>query len=159
MLKHQQRAFSLAEMLVALGLIAVAILSILALSISITRGNQEGTDRAIGGVVARQLVKRLVDRLRADIPAGTRADFWDNEHGVTPFEDDVFRSNNTEFQYKIFATSVTDGTGDSVGGATVGNRLKKVDIVVNWWNSETEQRQGYGQLEIRNTRLVSEAEL
>lgn len=143
----------------ALGLISVAVLSVLALSISIAKGNREGADRTVGGVVARQLVDRLIDRVRADAPVGTRADFWDNEHTVAPFESGTFESNNTEYQYKIFASSVTDGTGTSVGGATPDNRLKKVDVFVWWWDSETEDHQGYGKLEVRNTRLVSEAEL
>jgi Tfp pilus assembly protein PilV len=146
-------------MLVALGLISVAVLSVLALSISIAKSNQEGSDRAVGGVVAKQLVNRLIGQLRSDLPAGTYARFWTDEHDTTPFESDTFRSNNTDFQYKIFAQSVTDSSGDSVGGTTPENRLKKVDVFVWWWNSETEERQGYGKLEIRNTRLISEAEL
>lgn len=158
-MKSVSRGLSLAEMMVALGLISVAILAVLALSISIARVNREGTDRAIGGVVARQLVERLIDSLRADIPAGSTADFWNNEHTSTPFESGIFRTNDTDFEFKIFASSVVDAGGDSVGGTTVGNRLKKVDVFVYWWDSETEERQGYGKLEIQNTRLVSEAEL
>ena len=158
-MKRDSSGLSLAEMMVALGLISVAILAVLALSISIARVNREGTDRAIGGVVARQLVERLIDGLRADIPAGSAADFWDNEHSAAPFETGFFRTNNTDFEYKIFASSVLDASGDSIGGTTVGNRLKKVDVFVYWWDSETEERQGYGKLEIQNTRLVSEAEL
>jgi Tfp pilus assembly protein PilV len=156
--QHNQ-GFSLAEMLVALGLISVAVLSVLALSISIAKGNQEGTDRATGAVVARQLVNRVLDRLRADIPAGTNADFWDNEHTSTPFDSGVFRSNNTDYQYKVYAQSVEDSSGVSVGGTTPDNRLKKVDVIVWWWDSEKTERQGYGKLEVRNTRLVSEAEI
>jgi len=52
-----------------------------------------------------------------------------------------------------------DTSGTGVGGATPNNRLKKVDISVTWWDSDTQQRQGYGQLKVMNSRLVSEGEI
>ena len=68
-------AFTLGEVLVALGLVSVAILSILALSIAIARTNQESVDQSVGGLVATQLLDSMIDRLRADPPSGLREDF------------------------------------------------------------------------------------
>ena len=154
-----RRAFSLAELLVALGLFAVAILAILGLSISVARGSQEGEDQAVAGTVSRHLLERVVDRVRTDSPPGTAQDFWDNEHPASnPWEDDEYESNNTLYQYRVFATTVNNTLGDPVGGTTPGNRLKKIDIVINWWDSDTTERAGYGKLEFRNSRLVSEGE-
>lgn len=147
------------ELLVAIGLFAVAILSILGLSIAMARGTQKGDDTAHGGVVARILLERLVDRLRADMPAGASDDFWDQDHIVSPFEEGEIKNNNTDYQYKIYARTVRDTSGTEIGGTTPGNRLKKVDVSVWWWDSETEDRQGYGRLEIKNTRLISEGEM
>jgi Tfp pilus assembly protein PilV len=149
-----RNGFSLAELLVALGLFAVCILTVLALSISIARSNQEGEDTGVAGTVANGLVEELVDRVRADQPPGLKADFWDNDY----WEEGTFLNNGTEYQYKISGSTVQDTGGVDIGNLAPGNRLKKVDIVVYWWDSETTDRQGYGRLEMRNTRLVSEGE-
>ena len=157
MTRHQ-KAFSLAELLVALGLIAVAILSVLALSIAVARTNQEGIDQNVGNTVSNQVLLRLMDQLRADSPTGIRDRFWDRDFVSTPFESKALTNNDTEFQYEIFARTITDSLGNPMGAAT-DSRLKKVDIVVRWWDSENQDRQGYGELRVTRSRLVCEAEL
>jgi Tfp pilus assembly protein PilV len=151
--------FSLGELLVALGLFAVAILAVLALSISAARGNREGFDTSVGSVVAVQLVDSLINQLKADEPAGVYDDFWDNDFTVTPYLTGSLVNNGTEFQYTVLATTVVDSSGTEIGSAVAGNRLKKVDVRVHWWDSESQNRQGYGELKVVNTRLISEAEL
>ena len=156
----KRQGFSLAELIIALGLFAVAILSILGLSILIGKASQEADDRTIGSVVASSLADRLIDQLRSDAPPGTRASFWDNEFGsANPWEEGTLNNDGTEYQYRILASSVTDSSGDPVGGTTPNNRLKKVDISVWWWGDENQQHQGYGTLKVISTRLVSEGEM
>lgn len=153
-----RRAFSLAELLVALGLISVAILGLLALSIALAKGNQEGIDKTIGAEVAAQLTDRLVAQLRADAPPGVRNSFWLKDDMITPWDSGTLQNNGTTYNYKIYAENVRDTSGNSIGGTTAGNRLKKVDVHVWWWDSETKAHQGYGELKVLSTRLVSEAE-
>jgi hypothetical protein len=43
----------------------------------------------------------------------------------------------------------------TAGGGTE-NRLKKVDIIVTWWGSHSQEHQGYGKLQVKQSRLVSE---
>lgn len=157
-MRISRRAFSLAELLVALGLISVAILGLLALSIALAKGNQEGIDKTIGGEVASQLTDRLVAQLRSDTPPGTRSGFWNNDYTATPWDQGTFQNNGTTYNYKLYAETVRDTSGQPVGGGTAGNRLKKVDVYVWWWDSETKAHQGYGELKVLSTRLVSEAE-
>ena len=151
-------AFTLGEVLVALGLIAVAILSVLALSISIARTNQESVDQSVGGLVATQLLDSLIDKLRADPSSTLRKNFLDRNYTTTPFESGTITNNGTDYEYEIFARTVTNTSGDPVG-ATMERRLKRVDIVVSWWDAKDTQRQGYGKLQFSQTRLVGEAEL
>lgn len=150
---------SLGELLVSLGLFAVAILAVLALSLSAARGNQKGFDTSVGSVVAVQLVDSLINQLKADEPAGVYDDFWDNDFSSTPYLTGSLVNNGTEFQYTILARTVVDSSGTEIGSAVNSNRLKKVDIAVYWWDSETQNRQGYGNLKVVNSRLISEAEL
>ncbi len=151
--------FSLGELLVTMGLIAVAILSLMALSILMARADREGVDTKVGDVVAGMLVERLLDQVRADNPAGTAANFWDNDFDSSnPYEEGDYRNNNTEYHYQIFAVTVRTTGGAEVGDGTTGNRLKKVDVIVNWWDTQNQDREGYGKLEVRNSRLISEGE-
>jgi type II secretory pathway pseudopilin PulG len=160
-LKHSRRhhAFTLGEVLVALGLIAVAILSVLALSISVARTSQEGVDQSVGGLVATQLLDSMIDKLRADPPpGGLRKKFLDNDDSSKSFDSGTIVNNGTEYAYEIFATTVRKTDGSPLGEA-VGRRLKKVDVVVSWWDTKDTQRQGYGKLQFFQSRLVGEAEL
>lgn len=158
-MRRHSHAFSLAELLVALALIAVAILSVLALSIAVARGNREGVDKTVGTVVASQVLERLVDQLRADEPVGFKAAFWGGEFTSNPFNTGILTNNKTEYKYEIFARTVTDSSGASLGGSTPDNRLKKVDVTVYWWDSDSETHQGYGDLKVTVSRLISEGEL
>jgi Tfp pilus assembly protein PilV len=151
-------AFTLGEVLVALGLIAVAILAVLALSITVARTSQESVDQSVGGLVATQILDSLIDNLRSDPPGGLRKKFLDNDFTSSPFDSGTIVNNGTEYEYEIFATTVTKTDGSPIG-ETMGRRLKKVDVVVSWWDAKDTQRQGYGKLQFFQSRLVGEAEL
>lgn len=158
-MKRSTRAFSLGELLVALGLIAVAILSLIALSITIARSNRESIDNTVANTVASQLVERLIDQLREDTPTGYRENFFANDYTTTPYDQGSLTNNNTEYKFKIFAKTINDTSGAAVGGATAKNRLKKIDIEVRWWDSDVQSHQGYGELSVTASRLLGESEL
>ena len=64
------------------------------------------------------------------------------------------------------ATQVSDSlmnrtlyqAGGPLGGAIPNNRVKKVDILVWWWEARSNngQRQGYGKMQVQASRLVEE---
>ena len=56
------RGFGLAEVILALGLLAVAIMSIMGLSISALRTDSKAMETSAGRLIADQVVKRLGDQ-------------------------------------------------------------------------------------------------
>ena len=143
-----------------MGFFATAILSIIGLSISVLRTDSKALETSAGTLIADQVAQRLIAQLKADSPGGTRANFMDNEFVVNPWDKGSLKNENTEFFYTVHASTVTDATtGDPLGASLNGNRLKKADIHV-WWASQNEQdRQGSGRLEVRMSKLISEADL
>lgn len=151
------RGFGLAEVILALGLLAVAIMSIMGLSISALRTDSKAMETSAGRLIADQVVKRLGDQLRADTTI--RGDFLSGEFVGPPWDKGTITNNHTVFNYQVFASTVRDAAGKPLGWEAEGNRLKKVDVEV-WWTDETDRaRQGYGRLEVRTTQLISEAAL
>lgn len=151
--------FTLAELMVAVFLVAVAMLSVFALTISVLRTDQKTRDTSVGREVAQMLAERTFARVRADQPAGTRANFWENDFVGAPYETGSYKQGSTEFKYTIYAQTVVDTLGDSVGGNVDENRLKKVDVILSWWDSDAHDRTGYGQLKVYSSHLFSEADL
>ena len=136
----------------------MAILSVLALSITVARTNQESVDQSVGNLVATQILDGLVDELRAAPPSGRKSNFLNNDHTTSPFDSGQITNNGTEYEYEIFTMNITKADG-SVLGEDVNRRLKKVDVIISWWDSKDTQRQGYGKLQFAQTRLIGEAEL
>lgn len=153
-----QRAFSLPELLLAIALFAVAILSIVALSLSVLRTDRKTVDTGVAHSVARQVLLRSLEQVRTDQPGGSKVNFWNNNYVTQPFLKGKQNSNGTDFEYSIYAETVVSTSASPVGGAVTGNRLKKVDVIVWWWNSDRATRTGYGKLQISTSRLVSEAD-
>lgn len=151
MIRVQDRGFSLAELLLSLGFIAIGVLTMIGLAVTSMRAGREATDSTTAVLVAQTELERNILAAQSD------PNFWDNDHLATPYRSDSVIVDKTKFDYSIFAVTVMDGTDEL--GTSQGddeNRLKKVDIVVNWWDSGTQERQGYGKLEVRQTRLVAE---
>lgn len=64
---------------------------------------------------------------------------------------------NTDFSYAIYAQTVSDAaTGNDLGQGELNNHLKKVDIVVYWWDGQVRARAGQGQLRTTASLLVNE---
>lgn len=145
------------ELVVAVGIFAVVILTLVALTASGIRAQRESQELANAALVARRQLERELDKVRQDSPAGTRAYFWDGDFTSSPFILDRTRVGPTEFTYAIYAHTVDDQiSGAQLGTGVANNRLKRVEIVVNWWGSEQQQRQGYGKLSTRASVLVNE---
>jgi type II secretory pathway pseudopilin PulG len=154
----RRRAFTVAELVLALALLAVGVLATAALSISLLRGDRKAIDSSVGTMVARQVLKQHVDQVRANIPVGRKASFWAQDWVNTPWQTGTVRNNDTDFSYAIYAHTVTDTSGTPVGSALPNNRLRKLNVLVHWWASEQARRSGYGKLQASATMLIHEAD-
>lgn len=148
----------MAELLVAVGFFAVAVLAILGLTLSVLRMDSKAAQTSAGTLVADQLLQQTVASVRADSPPNTKASFWGSEYLNPAWAEGVVLNNDTQFHYVIYATTVTDAGGTPVGSLASDNRLKKLDVRVWWFNESPTSRSGYGRLEAQVTQLVSEAE-
>ena len=156
---RNNRGMSLAELMVAIMLLAICILTVLGLSLAVVRVDSKAAETSAGSVVADTLLQEVVAQVKADSPPGTKDSFWNNDHEVWAQGSRV--NNGPEFSYWISAVTVTTTGGDSLGSADLQNRLKKVDVRVRWFNdgsSEQSGRQGYGELEATISQLVPEAQ-
>lgn len=159
-MKHERTAFTLAEVLLALGVVVLTILATTAFTIAVLRATQKTTDQPVGTLVAERLLSEEIYRAQSDSPPGARASFWDNDWVSTPFRTGTVRRNETDYQYWIYAETVNDlTTGQPLGngGTVTNNRVKKVDIAVSWFGAQGGTRGGYGRLLRTATRLVNEA--
>lgn len=103
--------------------------------------------------VSESLMNRTLYQVANDVPAGTKASFWaasGNWRG--PLTETI---GGVDYQYVISATTLNDAdAGGALGGPGPSNRVKRVDVVVNWWG--TSSRQGYGKMQVTASRLVNE---
>ena len=153
MAKSRLSGFSLAEVLLAIGTLALVILTILALVIALNRGSRKSIDTSAAQYAADQIMNLVVER--AQRANGTlHTSFWGTD---TTVEGSVL-NNQTEFFYKLDATTVRDTAGQPFNGSNLANnRLKLVQVELYWWNpAPTSTRTGYGKLTTTVTRLIRE---
>lgn len=149
-------AFSLAEVVLSVAILALALLAMFSLIGTALRSSSRTENLAIAGDVAEQQLTRNIYGAVNDQPAGSSMQFWDQDYIDIPWRQGHQQVNQMDFHYAIYAQTLNDAqTGKPAGGNP--NRLKKVDIVV-WWMHSSPQggRQGYGQLRTGGTRLVNE---
>lgn len=155
----QRWAFSLAEVIVALGVASGAFLVVAALFTQLLRGNQKEADLAAGALIARAVMTERLQKIFAGLEPGlTKEEFFaQNAPPLAPLEGTV-TLNRSVFTYRITHQTVSTSGSDPLGGpADRNNRLKKLNVVVWWWaDEENATRSGYGDLRVEATRLVNE---
>lgn len=158
-----RRAFSFTELLLAVGLLAIVLLTLVALTISTLRSNQKAALLGPATQVADTLLSQRLYQVENDTPAGTRDAFW-NASGVwlDSSVDGKINTGGVSYDYVIYANTVLDAGGVPLGTAAgePGNRVKKVDLILWWYDTRAQQgtRQGMGKLELQATRLVNESQ-
>jgi hypothetical protein len=155
--KTKPPGFSVAELLISLGFITTVVLTVVGLTTTLHKTGQESTDRINAAMVGDSVLQQVV----AYAQKNDHDNFWDNDHvsydpGIAALPNPVI-FDKTEYDWVISATTVQEGAIDlgSVTGLT-RNRVKKVDITIHWWNSDTEKSYGYGKLAFSSSRLISE---
>ena len=143
-----KRGFTLAELLFAVGLLVLVVLTILAISLSTIRTNQKADLLDHASQVADRLIKETIYGIENDLPAGMTAGFWAaSGQWVAPTPLTV---GGVDYEYSISVSPV--------GSFLAPNRLKKVDLQLWWWDSRSQggEREGYGRMELHTSRVVHE---
>ena len=154
-MRFGSRAFSLAEVLLSVAILALALLAMFNLIGSALKSSSRTENLAIAGDVAEQQLTRNIYAAVNDQPAGSAKEFWDQDYLDLPWRQGSQKVNRMDFHYAIYAQTLNDAQSGKPAGNN--NRLKKVDILVWWMHSSSQgSRQGYGQLRTGATRLVNE---
>ena len=132
----------MAEFVLAMALASVALLSLVAISLSALKSNRKATDTAVGALLAEQQVEQLVYAMQADSTAAIWAHVPPAEYSV-----DTINVSNTDFTVVVYAR-------DPDPTFTDPHRLKRLEVVVKWCDSQAGNRAGMGKLEARAARLV-----
>lgn len=156
----KRRGFSLAEVLLAIGLLAIALLAIVGQSTLVAQANQKSDDNSVAYDVADSLLERVARESSEDQPPGRNLAVWSQSDPNVPFEEDVVVVGFTEYKYEIYvydvanaASGATLGTGPT-GAETPDTKLKRVNVKVEWWGGEEQERTGTGKLRAETSRLV-----
>ncbi len=153
--------FTLAEALIAVTAFVVAALVLIALAVSLTRVNRETVDRSVAQGVGRRLLERTLRQIRHESIPVTEPAFWSTDYtSSSPLLQGTLKVGATDYDYQITATTVRDVNGDPVGAGGVDNGLKKVEVLIKWFDEQDQgqARAGYGKTELRISRLVGQGE-
>ena len=150
-----RQGFTLPEIVFALGLLLVAVLSAALLGFSTLASNRKATDTQSGALVASQVLDSEIQAAAQDPTSA----FWNQNSALTVYETQTVTAGVTPYQARIYVSNVTIAADNTIPGAPAtpapaAQTLKRVDVTVNWWDSQTKNRQGYGQLETRACRMV-----
>ncbi|MCA9781616.1 MAG: hypothetical protein KC800_33090 [Candidatus Eremiobacteraeota bacterium] len=160
MWRQTSPAYSLAEVLLALGLLSIALLALVGQSTLLVKSNQKADDRSIALDLSRQVIERASQSAETDNPAGRNADIFNYTSAANPFVRDTERIGFTDYDYELYITDVTNQmSGSILGSGPTGTesthvRLKLFQAKVYWWNGETQSRTEYGKLEVETSRLI-----
>jgi len=155
-------AFSLAEVLLAAGTVAVCILTVSLLSIALLRSSRKSVDVSASELAADQILSKVIYAAQS-IPAQHTL-FWDADYpppGPPHYASGSWICNQTTFTYEVDAVTVLDdsqaGPPPLGGPVSQKNRLKLVTLRLTWWDGNaTQNRAGYGKLRREVSRIVHE---
>lgn len=148
----QREGFTLAEVIVAMGILAVGLLTLLSVCSISLRYQRQSINALNAARVNDMMLERAMSGVVNDLPAGESDSFWDAEYPYpsTPYKRGEEKIGRETFQYAIYAVEVT-GLGDP--SLDPPNTLKKVDAYV-WWAEEGQA----GQKRTFTTRLMNRGE-
>ncbi len=149
--------FSLIEVVLAMGLLAVGILTVLGLFGQLSKEAQKASDTGAGILAAESVLNRTVHEILDDTGPVSRADFFGNDSPPAAPIQGTITANRTVMTYEITYRTVQNTAGGGLGAALPENRTKQVDITMWWWTENADShRAGYGFLRTSATKLVNE---
>lgn len=135
------KGYTLAEVLLALALAVVVVLTLVGLSLTALQGNQKSSDL----VAAQSLSHQWLEQEIYGAQGISGAAIWAGSSDTTPYIEKTHLVGKKEFVAAFYSSDVTD---------TAMPNLKKCRLRVSWW-SGAEARQGYGRLYTEATRYAS----
>ena len=141
------------------------ILSIIALSTAALSGDSKAEMTQVALSAADAELNRFAREVSV-VGSSARNQFWNASDSTTGYQDykgagtlGQTQTNRTNFSLKYRYTTVGEAGGTTLlGQEKPGNRMRKVDLTVSWWNGE-EGKPGYGELSVTTTRLIRESDL
>lgn len=133
----RNRAATLAEVLLGLGLVALAFFAMLSVCSLGVRLNEQSMVSIKAAQLADSESSRTVSRVLYDQPAGERLKYW--RAGVVgpnwtypnnPFRVGVATIGADQLHYAVYATTLS-----GVGGVALENTVSRLDTYV-WWKEE-----------------------
>lgn len=149
-----KRGFSLAEVILCLGILAIALVMTVNLFLSVQRGGDKNRHTATGTLVAETVMNQFLHDVYQGVhPTLTKAAFFGADASLSG----NLVLGNTEYFYQIDYQTVVSTAGTDLGAGLSGNRLKAVQVTCWWWGvAPTSQRSGQGKLSIQLRKLVNE---
>lgn len=152
----RRRGFNFAELMLAVGVLSLVILTLVALVGATLRSNSKSSTLGKATAVADELLQQTIYDVQADNGGVLATSFWATE-GVwrdSAANGQIVRGGTT-YDYTIDVATLMAG-GSPMGAPT--NRVKKIDVTVEWWNSRANggDRQGQGKLRTCVTQLMNE---
>ena len=135
------KGYTLAEVLLALALAVVVVLTLVGLSLTAHTGNQKSSDLMAAQSLAHQWLEEEIYAAQG-IPG---AAIWAANSETNPYQEKRTMVGHSEYLSAFYSSDVTDPGMPS---------LKKCHLRVSWWNG-AEGRPGYGRLYTEATRYVS----
>jgi Tfp pilus assembly protein PilX len=160
---RRPRGLSLAEVLLALLVVILLVLTLAAMSFSMLKSNKKSADRPVGFLAAQHILSREIYAVQNDNPPGSKVAFWGSNWTTTPWRSGQEVVNRTTFSYAIYAVTLQDVVsgaplGNDPATGFVNNRVKKLDIQVDWSGDVDGTKGGAGRLSSSFTRLLHEGE-
>lgn len=134
--------FTIAEVLLSLGLLTVVLLTLLGLATQALQSNRKNLDTAAGQLVADQALERIV----YDAEQSASAAVWGINSLTVPMSSTIVTMGSTPYNVTLYAN-------DSL--AVAGRRLKRVRATVIWADAPN-GKAGQGRLQVEAARLVHE---
>ncbi len=145
-----RRAFTLVEVLMAIAVMAVTLLTLVSVCALGLRADKKSLTSLAAVQLGERQLDRWLSRARDDDPAGSKADLWDrNCPYPSPWKQGRETIGGVDFDYALYTSEVP------LGQITPNNRMKRVDVVVTWMGGD---RSGSGQMQEFGYRLVNEAD-
>jgi len=137
--------FTVAEVVLALALVSVTVLTLMGLCLRTLQANRKNVDTGMGQLVAEQAIEQIA----MSAEASATAPVWASNSAVVAYSSDTVQVAGTTFQVTTYATDVAP----TVFVAT--KRLKRLQTRVVWKDLQ-QGKMGYGNLRAESTRLVHE---
>ena len=155
-MSNKPGGFSLAELVLSLGLLTVAMVMLSSLFVGLYRGSDKSGNQSTGLNAAETVLNQQIhDIFKGTHPTLTKAAFFASNS--PPGLSGSLTLSSTEFLYQFDYVTVQSNLGTDLGVGLSGNRLKAVTVTCWWWGqAANSHRAGLGKLSVQLRRLVNE---